>query len=144
MIKDSQPTDKIIELLSSAIIANTSLVSIEVDSCRLRNNQLVVLCKAIVQHQQWVEQRLTSMGNQDIENIEEFSLNKLRINLQGAQAIGSMLKEYSSLKRLNLVDAGLDDESLGEICQGIADTIGLEYLSLKQNNFETEGLSLMM
>jgi Ran GTPase-activating protein (RanGAP) involved in mRNA processing and transport len=60
--------------------------------------------------------------------------------MEGAQAIASLLKEHHNLKSLHLIDAGLDCDTLLEICSGISETMSLEYLDLRQNIFDKAGL----
>lgn len=68
----------------------------------------------------------------------------MRINMEGARAISQLLKDFVYLKSLHLVDVGLDSETLREICNGISDTMSLEYLDLRQNIFGKQGLKSLI
>ena len=48
------------------------------------------------------------------------------------------------LQRLHLQDAGIDCESMLELCNGLKDSMSMEYLDLRHNIFDTEGLQVLI
>lgn len=65
--------------------------------------------------------------------------------MEGADAICKLLKDCLHLKSLHLIDAGLDCDTLKEICKGIDEKVhGLEYLDLKHNIFDKRGLNSLI
>ena len=49
-----------------------------------------------------------------------------------------------SLKHLTLIDCGIGNRALKEIAKGIKEAICLQYVDLRHNNFETEGLRALI
>lgn len=64
--------------------------------------------------------------------------------MEGGQAISKLLNECITINSLHLQDAGLDDDTLIEICQGIDESMSLEYLDLRHNIFHRKGLARLI
>lgn len=77
-------------------------------------------------------------------SITRFKISQLRINMEGAQAISNMISESLILNELHLIDAGIDCDTLEEICKGIERSESLEYLDLKQNIFDCRGVKYLI
>ena len=58
-----------------------------------------------------------------------------------AKHLSSALSQNMSLKCLTLIETGLGDLSLTELAHGIKESICLETIDLRNNNFEQEGFT---
>lgn len=116
--------------MCDTIIASTSLKSIEITKCRLRHKQLQLICCAIADNING--------------SIEEVFLNEMRINNSGAEAVSYLITQSAKLTSLHLKDAGLDCDTLLEISKGISKNSTLEYLDLRHNIFDKNGLKALI
>lgn len=81
---------------------------------------------------------------QKSQSLQELQINQLRINKEGAEAIARVMKAQFGLQRLHLVDVGLDCDCLHEISNGILESMSMEYLDLRHNIFDAEGLAALI
>lgn len=49
----------------------------------------------------------------------------MRINKRGAEQISKILTANIGLNRLHLVDCGIDDDILAELCKGLQDSMSI-------------------
>ena len=64
--------------------------------------------------------------------------------MEGAEAIARVLNSNIGITKLGLVETGLDCNSLKAICEGLQNSMSLEYLDLRHNIFDEEGLGVLI
>ena len=52
-----------------------------------------------------------------------------------------VISELESLQHLHLIDAGIDCDTMLELCNGLRDSSSMEYLDLRHNIFDAKGLA---
>lgn len=65
----------------------------------------------------------------------------MRVTKEGAEALALVIKELTGLKSLHLIDAGIDCDTLLELCHGLRESQSMEYLDLRHNIFDAKGLA---